>query len=324
MTRYLLAMTLIAPTLAAGAEPDPAKDDPLGYWAERLPNADAKVRMQAVIELGKLGDKAVPAVPGIADRLQTDKDARVRLAAAGVLGKIGPKAADGVPALIGALKDEGFDVCPWSATALGNIGPGAKAAVPPLTEMLKSNISSRAYTAARALGKIGPDAKSAVPELLRVVRENPHSIAAEAAESLWQIDKHPEAIPALIKLLKDSSSSSTSKGAAAESLGRIGPPAKAAVHELLDALRDDRSLIAVKAALALWQIEEHKNAIPFLIDQLKHRDETERYHACWRLAAIGPPAKAAIPALEAALKDSGNYVAQYAAEALEKIEGKKR
>lgn len=310
----LAALLVFALPLAAAEQ----LDDPVGHWAEKLTHANVQVRMEAVVELGKLGPKAAPAVPAIADRLESDKDERVRLAAAGVLGQIGPDAKAAVPALIGALKDEGFDVASWSATALGKIGPGAKAAVPELAKMLGSYRSSRSYTAAVALGEIGPDAKAAVPDLLRMVEKDLHHYAPEACLALWRIEKHPEAIPALIRILKTDYSSEV--GMAAYALGRIGPDARAAVPQLVATLSNKESLVASQTALALWQIAKHEKAIPTLIRLLTDENTTERYHAAWRLQVIGPPAKEAVPALVKNLKDKADYVAPAAADALKAID----
>lgn len=317
MTRLSLAalLTVAALPLAAAEQ----LDDPVGHWAEKLNHKDVQVRMEAVVELGKLGPKAAPAAPAIADRLESDKDARVRLGAAGALGKIGPDAKAAVPALIGALKDEGFDVASWSATALGKIGPGARDAVPALTKMLGSYRSSHSYTAAVALGDIGPDAKAAVPELLRMVEKNFHHYAPDACLALWRIEKHPQAVPALIRLLKTSEYSSE-VGSAACALGQLGPDAKAAVPQLVETLANKESLVASRTALALWQIDKHEKAVPTLIRLLTDESTTERYHAAWRLQVIGPPAKEAVPALVKNLGDKADYVAPAAADALKAID----
>jgi HEAT repeat protein len=274
--------------------------------------------MEAIIELGKLGPKAAPAAQAIGERLENDSDPQIRKAAAGILEKIGPDAKAAVPSLIVGLKDTGHDVSWWCASALGKIGPAAKDAVPGLITLMKSNSSSEAYTAAIALGRIGPGAKEAVPELLRVVEKNPHHIRAQAAEALWHIEKNKDAIPALNRMVLHTTGNDM--GAAAEALGRIGPDAKLAVPALEHALRHQGSLVAVKAALALWQIEKHKDAIPFLIDQLKHRDGTERGHAVYQLGLIGPDAKEAIPALEKAILNDPSYSGSYAREAIQKID----
>lgn len=317
--KYSLLAVGISLAVVANLPADQKINDPLGHWIEKIHDPDPKVRGTAVVELGKLGANAKLAVPAIAFRLETDKVAWVRLAAAGSLGKIGPEAREAVPSLIAALNDTGFDVAHWSASALGKIGPGAKAAVPALRKFLKSNVSSNFITAAVALGQIGPDAKDAIPDLLEAAEKGMHSnYRYEPAYSLWAINQHKQAVPLLMKMLKDTWYHNP--GTVAYSLGRIGPDAKEAVPALEHLLRDPGSLVASQAALALWQISKHKNAIPTLIGLLKHESSTERSHAAWRLGAIGPEAKEAIPALEEGLRHDRTYIPHYCLEALEKID----
>src|SRR5262249_55258081 len=91
---------------------------------------------------------------------------------------------------------------------------------------------------------------------------------------------------------------------AAWGLRRIGAEAKAAVPQLEAALKDESGLVRVEAARALWAIGEQKSAIPALIDLLGHTDPHTRWGAAAALEAIGPKAKAAVPALLKALKDT--------------------
>jgi HEAT repeat protein len=100
-----------------------------------------------------------------------DKDSYVRYWAARALGRIGEKAAPAVPALIEALKDENRDVRYWAADTLGDIGKKAAPAVPALVEALKDENRHVAVEAAFALGKIGEKAASAVPALIEMLKD---------------------------------------------------------------------------------------------------------------------------------------------------------
>ena len=82
-------------------------------------------------------------------------------------------------------------------------------------------------------------------------------------------------------------------------LGDIGEPAKTAVPELIQALRDGDQDIRANAAIALANIgAPARDAVPALIDAL--RDESERVceYSAFALQRIGTPAaKKALNAL---------------------------
>lgn len=120
---------------------------------------------------------------------------------------------------------------------------------------------------------------------------------------------------------------------AAEELGRIGPPAKAAVPELVKSLQDRDADVRLAAAGALASIDPGNPAIlpalegelkagpdqrkstaeilgdlgavgvPGLSGALKDPDAGVRWAAAESLGRIGPAAKSAVPALAAALED---------------------
>ncbi|MBE0415655.1 MAG: HEAT repeat domain-containing protein [Dehalococcoidia bacterium] len=106
------------------------------------------------------------------------------------------------------------------------------------------------------------------------------------------------------------------RSAAADALGMIGD--EAAVPALIDALKDEFSVVRTDAAFALGRLGAA--AVPALIEALKEEEERMRAEAAFALGEIGRDAKSAVLALIEALNDEKEDVRREAAWALEKIE----
>jgi HEAT repeat protein len=78
----------------------------------------------------------------------------VRVNAAIELGKLGPVAAPAVPTLVPLLKDPGEELRYQAATALGNIGPDAKDAINKLIATKRDKSARVADAADLAVTKI--------------------------------------------------------------------------------------------------------------------------------------------------------------------------
>jgi HEAT repeat protein len=155
--------------------------------------------------------------------------------------------------------------------------------------------------------------------------------------------RDPAAIPVLEHLLK-SDGPAAPRWHAADVLGQIGEPARAAGAALVAALRDPHPTVrkvavqsisklapdvpgAVPALVELFPEEEAvravaefgpagADAVPELIALLDHPDPAVRRNACRTLGRIGEAAKSAVPALTARLSDPEPPVREYAAKAL--------
>jgi len=112
-----------------------------------LGDEDWRVRMEAAVALGNIGD---PRAVEPLIRALGDKDWRVRMEAAVALGNIGDPRA--VEPLIQALGDKSGSVRRVAARALGEIGDPR--AVEPLTRALRDENQYVRRVAAGALGKI--------------------------------------------------------------------------------------------------------------------------------------------------------------------------
>jgi HEAT repeat protein len=314
---------------------------------QALESAKPGARRYAVIALQEVGLGAKAAVPALIKALEHE-DARLHSPAAYSLGRMGPAAKAALPALTKALRDSDPHVRINAADALRRIDDSS-AGAPALIEVCKDASPSNRCTAAMVLADFGPAAKDAVPALLELLKDSDPYIPSYAAFALWKVAQHERAIPALIE-----------HGPASEFLGQIGPDAKAAAPALTKAALDKDPFRAaqaiealgkigaeaksalpvirpflktddvrkVAAALALWRLERSPEAVGVLMQALHFQthlgDETRgdlvRWRAADALRDIGSEAKAAVPALRAALYDEDWTVRRAASAALTRID----
>lgn len=281
-----------------------------------LLDRDPNVRLSAARALIDIGPSASGATSALRVALK-DESLDVRAAAASALAVTAPHSRTAIPALLAALRADDNDkvVKLRVIGALGRFGADARAAVPYIIpaledheEAVKHNTLARA--AARALDGIGPAAAEAVPALIKSVKSADSLVQAHAIEALGGIGPaHPDVLPALFRLLK-ATDPKWFPDAAARSLGRIGPPAKAAVPELLDLLKargrkarsDCQEFLTALASIAPESDAVLSAVVDILNDKKANPDlRTGTIHT---LEKIGPAAKAAVPALIAALKET--------------------
>jgi HEAT repeat protein len=135
-----------------------------------------------------------------------------------------------------------------------------------------------------------------VEELIAHLRGQPYGrVWWHAIEQLAWFG--PPAVPALIEVLD--ANAEPLRRAAAQSLGRIGPPARRATRSLLDRLFDPAADVRSDAAWALAQIAPPlKGALPLLLGRLAAEENraVQRRLLCL-LGGVGPTARAALPLL---------------------------
>jgi HEAT repeat protein len=301
--------------------------------------APTALRSQAAFALGRIGEPSDAIIPSLISALR-DSKREVRERTAEALGRIGSPARQAVPALAVALKDDEAIVAIKACQALSFIGESE--AAQPLLAAFQSDRTEVAVEASRALWRLGPKADPVVPALLTLA-EGPVEKSAPARDLLASFGPH--IVPMLVKALREDNAAK--REAAVDVLGRIGPPARAAIAPVLAALKDKSPAVALMAALAVAQIDATRGgaavkvltdsldlpgasialadlgqyaraALPQLIAALKPRKEIAnegliRLHVQLALARIGTPA---VPALIAALKDKREGVAPLAGGAL--------
>lgn len=257
-----------------------------------LGDKDQNVRIAAIDALASLGRKAGPAGDDLVEVLR-DKDPRIRIAAARTLLRISRETRSLVlPVLLELLGDTNPD-SPVSQRAFGTLreeeaeGP----TVPRLIEILRSPEVEIRRRAAYYLGDIGPEAMSAVLPLLELLSDPDPTVRFRAAQALAAVD--PDSTEPAIPVLQESV---------------VNP-------DLAFPLRSR----AVELLVALDSGSEAET-VPGLIDALHAKERTARAEAVLLLKQIGPPAKAAIPALTEIWRNAKDSNSLHAGEAIRQID----
>jgi HEAT repeat protein len=251
---------------------------------------------------------------------------------AAALARIDPERA--VPVLLKAWRDrpagpaadlrDMFGAGPMRRAAyeaLLDLGPRAKAAVPDLMTDLKAQLQRTGELAldlmvqpdeeaADLLVKIG---EPAVAALVRLAQAPTPLHRVRAAEALGRIGTPARAaVPDVLKLLNDQTAGV--RRAAVVALGRIAPGDKEVAAALARA-RDDRAVEVRRVAVrALGEVGAA--ALPVLSAALRDADEDTAYGAVGALSRLGPPA---VPALEKVLQSRSPLVRRLAVVALARI-----
>ena len=219
----------------------------------------------------------------------------------------------------------------WVAMSKSTSRESRQAALAALAEYLKDKDYDVWCGAVGALGEMGPEATPAIRSLLISLEDKnwhilegdgggdmpgppPRPAAGPAYAALEKIGR--AAIPTLMDLLKDKDAKVRMR--AVGCLGEFGPRAWPAVAALTELLKDKNGEVrnAATNVLVTKLRREAKPAVPIIVESLTDEDWKVRYWTGRNLSQIGPHAKAAIPALTAALKDEHPYVRAGAAEAL--------
>jgi HEAT repeat protein len=251
-----------------------------------------------------------------------DKDAFVRVVAARALAALPPAPEITIPIWEETMKDADATTIRYALDALASLG---EKAVPRLIEILAQHKELRvevAYT----LGQMGPAAAAATDALAGLVADPDINLATEAVLALGKIGPAAKgAVPALCDALQQKEG--TNAHAIAFALGNIGPEAAAAEPILLQAMDSNDKSLAVIATRSFIEIqppasrsEAASRAVPVLASCLNDPLPETRKAAADCLAALGPLAREAVPALEKASKSSVKGVREAVTKALSAIQ----
>ncbi|NCA11311.1 HEAT repeat domain-containing protein, partial [bacterium] len=309
-------------------EPDENKLAPL--VGERLADADPSVVLPALHSLADIGPEAVPVL------VKALENPRARYWASVALAEIGAAAAAAVPALQASVAAGEPEERMQSIMTLAAIGDASRPAIGELVKALAAPENSLRFAAAFALGKLR--AREADSALAKAVADADPFLAAIASWARARIDPDDEqlvaaavekllagmaggkpavqtaaisAISDLVGSIDDatekrladefvrllSSPAAGVREAAAAALVREGP---LAVDALEKALADpDLRGIAMEILTAIGPVS--KSALDSFLKALADPDPSHRGDAAIAIAAVGPDAAEAVPALEAVL-----------------------
>lgn len=296
--------------------------DAIPVFASKIGNENPRDRRAAAHGLALIGNQDVSAaLPALLQAAKdTDKDVR-RTAVMG-LGDIGAPPEHAIPAIVAVLEsDESYT----AARALAEFGPKAEPAIGPLTKALSYKNSIARSSSAEALGKIGPAARASAPALRKALKDEDESARGFAAWAIWKVEgiASPDVIDALIELLETHDILTGLR--AIETLGDIGPPAKAALPALAKARTKGHPFFAAPVIWATGCIHEEKDLVPRLMLELSNKEPNTRSGASWALGKMGPDAREAVPELRKLFFDDKiGYGQLFVRQALERIEGREK
>ena len=237
--------------------------EPLAWLVKLLghPHTSHEDFGRAVELLVAMGEPARQALPALREATRHRSERR-RVAAAHAIWRLAGEAKVALPVLVAGLGSSEREVVSHAARAVGSMGDAARGAVPTLARLMESrDAGTRACLARTALGPLGTVAEDAAPALERLLGGRVGSDYVTFAETLWRITRDADrAVPPLIRALRARGTgewdwqSADVRQAAAEALGRVGPPAKRAIPHLERARLDEHGNARQAAAAALADI----------------------------------------------------------------------
>ena len=280
--------------------------------------ANPETTYWAALAIGELGPKAKGAVDNLVGAL-THKDPQTRREVLIAISRVGADAASAVPSITPLLEDPDTTVRNAAALALGSMGPAAAAATDALRKGIHSKDELEQCVSCWALARIEPENKeareTAIKHLLEVVKNNNPRVQSAALRGLMDLQAEPKQIvPALAYVIINGQ-----EPAVGEALGALSTLGETAAPVLADAVANRPEARARAATLIAYLGPKAKAAVPALSAALSDQDPEVRRELLFALAAIGPDSAPAFAALQKALDDSEPRNRAIAAYALGRI-----
>jgi HEAT repeat protein len=262
--------------------------------------ARARSATAACEVIGRLGPRALAAVPFLLDALNGEDD-HTTIAAAEALWRVDHRIEEALPHLARLFPDCGEAVC----DAITVIGPAAAPLMGQVIEALQSDDWDLQWAAADALGYMGSSDPAVLATLTTALGHDSAIVVSAVTRALSRIGA--AAVPALSELLLQPEDRQAEW--AADALGRIGPAAGAAAELLRSHVHSAQPRLAAWSEIALAKITGDESTVPMLISLLERLDRADlREQAALGLAAIGPRATGAASALRALRDDPDDNV----------------
>lgn len=296
----------INPLISALCHQLPRKSESNGA---RLPT---HLRRDVAFILGKMGGRAIDAVPTLTALLSEEEPEAIREAAATALGDVGPAARPAVPALLALLNPNcRVPLAVRIACALGEIGCADAKVRAALTDLWRSTMT-RPITQiqiALALCKLRVDAMGLIESLAAGAVAGPnagHRIAACQALA-WCCKTQVGVVPALTAASHDEDENV--RAAAALGLEKLGVSTNKAIQACVKQLKDSPHSVTALRRTGIA-------GVAGLTKALEDEEPVVRESAARILSSIGEPAITAAPALTKMLRDRCSDVRLSAAKAL--------
>lgn len=301
-------------------EPPPAAKAPsVADLTAQLADADTAKRIEAMDELGKLGDAAKPAVPVLVKALG-EEDSVVRWRAARALGGIGPAASEAVGPLVAALGNSDPSTRAYAAFALGQIGDKSPATVTAMLNLAVDTDPLVRRAVLLALRQLKPPREVTIPLMAKLLEGADPAMVTPALHSMAEMGA--DVVPALVEALDNEKAAYWATLILEEiaTNGTAGDEAPAAIAGLIKASGSTDSEVRTEAMLALAAFgPDAKSAEPQAIEILSGDEFTgPRYAAAYALGRFGV-AEGAVEPLEKAAGSDDELLKLIALQALARL-----
>lgn len=273
---------------------------------ESLQSTTRSKIIRAIGDIGPAARDAIPDLVEIYDNAGAPSPRSVKLTAVNSIRLIGVHTPDVERILLEILKDTDqifpAQYLTVAITAVKTIGPDAKNLVPALRVLLVNN-KNAARDVAEALAAIGPPAGASAKEFAQLLGEKNSVVSYRAFHALRDIGPTAsEAVPALIKVLQESTND-FERVNAASALGRIGPAAAGALPTLREYFveaerekQDQAPRVAYRLAMARIKGNQAE-AVPYIRSALYDNKHNARTNAAEYVGTLGKDGTALVPDL---------------------------
>jgi HEAT repeat protein len=299
---------------AVRSSPVKVKGKKVSRWVKQLQHQNRGLQMRARRALAEAERKQIPVIiPELIPLLSAERQ-NTRAPVAQVLGEYGPSARAAVPRLLPMLEGTQYERNRSAAArALGQILKDAEPCeeVEKVTQALIRVFGDKYEDVRResveACGRIGPAAKSCIPHLVPRLGERSFAVSSVAAWATGRMGKLAAChIDRLISMLQSSRNVATT---VLYAIGEIGPVHENVIPNLVDRLEKVAAGGGFRVGAVGWRVGE-----------ITRGSKSEYVEYCFKtLARFGPKSAVAVPLMQRFISQgrwSGRRNIQYAVGAL--------